>query len=248
MAHIAMSHGSHISTVNTRATSSGVYRTLSSTIEWRAGCWECLFQYAILQCLPSAMQWWADCLEYLCQYAILQCLPSAMGLRADCWEYLFQYAILQCVPRAMEWRAGWVALRSGGNEWVSSNMEWRALHVYIYIYIHICMYIYIHISMALLTHSYRCAGWVAPWNGGLALENVNESWHTYQCVMAHISMSHSIHMNESWCTYQFVVSHIGMSHRALEIVCFNMLFENFYLSAHHHRVEFLESRIFSCFA
>ena len=27
---------------------------------------------------------------------------------------------------------------------------------------------------------------------------MNESWHTYESVMAHIRMSHGTHMNESW--------------------------------------------------
>ena len=32
--------------------------------------------------------------------------------------------------------------------------------------------------------------------------HMNESWHTYEWVMAHIWMSHGTHMNESWHTYE----------------------------------------------
>ena len=42
--------------------------------------------------------------------------------------------------------------------------------------------------------------------------HTNESWHTYEWVMAHIRMSHVTHTNESWHTYEWVVSHIRMSH------------------------------------
>jgi len=31
--------------------------------------------------------------------------------------------------------------------------------------------------------------------------HMDESWHTYGCVMAHIWMSHGTHMDESWHTY-----------------------------------------------
>ena len=42
--------------------------------------------------------------------------------------------------------------------------------------------------------------------------HINESWHTYEWVMAHLSMSHSTHMNESWRTYEWVMAHLWMSH------------------------------------
>ena len=42
--------------------------------------------------------------------------------------------------------------------------------------------------------------------------HMNESCHTYEWVMPHLSMSHVIHMNESWYTYEWVMSHIWMSH------------------------------------
>ena len=37
---------------------------------------------------------------------------------------------------------------------------------------------------------------------------MNESWHTYEWVIAHIWRSHGTHMNESWHTYEWVMSHI----------------------------------------
>ena len=42
--------------------------------------------------------------------------------------------------------------------------------------------------------------------------HMNESWHTYEWVMAHIWMSHGTHMNESWHTYEWDMSHIWMRH------------------------------------
>jgi len=51
--------------------------------------------------------------------------------------------------------------------------------------------------------------------------HMNESWHTYEWVMAHLWMSHCTHMNEScptWCDqvtsliHEWVMSHISMSH------------------------------------
>jgi len=42
--------------------------------------------------------------------------------------------------------------------------------------------------------------------------HVNESWHTYEWVMAHIWTSHGAHMNVSWRTYQRVMAHIWMWH------------------------------------
>jgi len=41
---------------------------------------------------------------------------------------------------------------------------------------------------------------------------MDESCHTYQWVMSHISMSHVTRMNESCHTYEWVMSHIRMSH------------------------------------
>jgi len=42
--------------------------------------------------------------------------------------------------------------------------------------------------------------------------HMNESWHTYEWVMAHIWMSHGTHMNESCHTYEWVMEHIWMCH------------------------------------
>ena len=41
---------------------------------------------------------------------------------------------------------------------------------------------------------------------------MNESWHTYEWVMAHIWMSHVTHMKESCRTCEWVVAHVRMSH------------------------------------
>ena len=50
---------------------------------------------------------------------------------------------------------------------------------------------------------------------------MNESCHTYECIISHIWMSHvkhmseschASHMNASCHTYEWVMSHIGMSH------------------------------------
>ena len=38
--------------------------------------------------------------------------------------------------------------------------------------------------------------------------HMNETFHTYEGVMAHIWMSHGTHMNESWHTYEWVMAHI----------------------------------------
>ena len=40
----------------------------------------------------------------------------------------------------------------------------------------------------------------------------NESWDTYEWVMAPIWMSHGTHMNESWHPYEWVMAPIWMSH------------------------------------
>jgi len=40
--------------------------------------------------------------------------------------------------------------------------------------------------------------------------HVNESWHTYEWVMAHIWMSHGTHMNESCHTYEWVMAQYFM--------------------------------------
>ena len=40
--------------------------------------------------------------------------------------------------------------------------------------------------------------------------HMNESWHTYEWVMAHIWMSHGTHMNETWHTYEWVMAHTWM--------------------------------------
>jgi len=37
-------------------------------------------------------------------------------------------------------------------------------------------------------------------------------WHTRECIMAHIWMSHGTRMNESWYTYEWVLAHIRMSY------------------------------------
>ena len=42
---------------------------------------------------------------------------------------------------------------------------------------------------------------------------MNESWHTYEWVMAHVWMSHGTRMNESWHTYEWVMSPRPESHR-----------------------------------
>ena len=42
--------------------------------------------------------------------------------------------------------------------------------------------------------------------------HMNESWYTYEWVMARIWMSHDTHMNESWHTYEPIMAHIWMSH------------------------------------
>ena len=42
--------------------------------------------------------------------------------------------------------------------------------------------------------------------------NMNESWHAYEWVMAHIRTSHGTHMNESWHTYECVMAHVYLSH------------------------------------
>jgi len=42
--------------------------------------------------------------------------------------------------------------------------------------------------------------------------HLNESWHTYERVMAHIRMSHVAHVDKSCHTYKWVMSHIWMSH------------------------------------
>jgi len=53
---------------------------------------------------------------------------------------------------------------------------------------------------------------------------MNESWHTYEWVMAHLWMSYGTHMNESWhtyecawsmCTYEWVMAHLWMSYGTL---------------------------------
>jgi len=41
---------------------------------------------------------------------------------------------------------------------------------------------------------------------------MNESWHTYEWVMAHIGMSHGTHMNGPSHTNQWIVSNIWISH------------------------------------
>ena len=38
--------------------------------------------------------------------------------------------------------------------------------------------------------------------------NINESWHTYQWVMAHIPISHGTHINESLHTYVYMCVHV----------------------------------------
>ena len=42
--------------------------------------------------------------------------------------------------------------------------------------------------------------------------HVNESWHIYQWVMAHMWMSHGTHINESWHTCESFTVHIWISH------------------------------------
>ena len=44
------------------------------------------------------------------------------------------------------------------------------------------------------------------------ITHMNESCHTYECVMSQIWMSHINHMNESCNTYKCVMSQIWMSH------------------------------------
>ena len=69
-------------------------------------------------------------------------------------------------------------------------------------------------------HTKILMGITYEWGG----THMNESWHTYEWVMAHrrhIWMSHGTHMNESWHTYEWVMAHgrhIWMSHGTHEWV------------------------------
>ena len=47
---------------------------------------------------------------------------------------------------------------------------------------------------------------------------MNESWHTYEWVMAHVWMSHGTRMNESWQIYKCVIAHVWMSHNTHKIL------------------------------
>jgi len=44
------------------------------------------------------------------------------------------------------------------------------------------------------------------------MAHINESWHTYQWFTPSVSIMARSHMNESWHTYQWVVAHIPMIH------------------------------------
>ena len=44
--------------------------------------------------------------------------------------------------------------------------------------------------------------------------HMNESWHTYEWVMARIWMRHVTHMNEAWHRYEWDMPHISMCHAA----------------------------------
>ena len=48
---------------------------------------------------------------------------------------------------------------------------------------------------------------------------VNESCHTYEWVMVHISMSHGTHVNESWHTCEGVMTKMYMSQRQKYFLC-----------------------------
>jgi len=104
---------------------------------------------------------------------------------------------------------------------------------------HTCGWVMSHVWMSHVTHmneayewvssisvtcvSLMCAAWVwficvTRWCSAMSVFNfrcmlpVNESWHAYEWVMAHVWMSHGTRMNESWHTYEWVVSHVcGMS-------------------------------------
>ena len=42
--------------------------------------------------------------------------------------------------------------------------------------------------------------------------HVNQSWHIYEWVMAHIWMRHGTHVNKSWRKSEWVMAHMWMSH------------------------------------
>ena len=46
--------------------------------------------------------------------------------------------------------------------------------------------------------------------------HINDSWHTYEWVMAYIWMSHGIHMNESWAHMTWY-HHISISHTHMRL-------------------------------
>jgi len=60
-------------------------------------------------------------------------------------------------------------------------------------------------SMWDMTHPYMTS-WMRH------VTHMNESCHTYECVMSHIWMRHVTHMNESCHTYEWFMSHLWMRH------------------------------------
>jgi len=55
-----------------------------------------------------------------------------------------------------------------------------------------------------MNESWHTYDWVMAHRWRSHGTQMNESWHTYECVMAH--------MNESWHTYEWAMAHIWMSH------------------------------------
>ena len=83
---------------------------------------------------------------------------------------------------------------------VSHFYEWVMSHLYDWVVSHIWMS---HVTFLWMSHM-----WMRH------VTHMNESYHTYECVMLHIWMRHVTYMNGSCHSYEWVMSHVWwvMSH------------------------------------
>jgi len=90
-------------------------------------------------------------------------------------------------------------------------------NIYIHVYIYTCVHIYNHTYTHVFTHMYLHSHAKTFHNKEFInvpypCSHMNESYHTYQSVMPHVSMSHTEHINEYFHACKWTMPHVWLSH------------------------------------